>query len=465
MASTHLPSLRTALFAQRISPALKAQAAIVTGDARWTWEDLKSLTTQASQEFSALRGARIGLVHRGDGLSWAALTALDELRADVFLLNPALATEAQRQLVQEFRWAAIISGFDSQPFENAAAGSGESSVIILTSGTSGRPKAVRHNWASLSRPVRLAAAAEPPVWLQSYLPNLYAGIQVSLQCLLNGGTLVSPHPDADVDEIIDMLLRERVEFASATPSYWRRLLLFGDTGKLQSAPLKQITLGGEAIDQHVLDLLRATLPNTRIVHIYATSELGRCFSVTDGKAGFPAGWVGSTTADGVELKIEDDELLVRSPNAMLGYDRPSDDRHGDDKPSDDRSRPASAGRNEWIATGDLVRRSGDRYVFVGRRSDVINVGGNKVYPQEVEPVLRAVPGVADVRVYARQSSLVGQLVAAQIVPARLEEAEAVKAKVMEAALEKLAPHQRPRVIELVERIELSAAGKVVRTAT
>ncbi|HTQ39539.1 MAG TPA: class I adenylate-forming enzyme family protein [Pirellulales bacterium] len=466
MASTQSPvaeSLRQALFANRPLMPAKDRAALVTLYARWSWNDMAQLTAGAVQELSALRGQRVAVVHRGDGPTWAALAALDELRADVFLLNPMLSRAAQRQLADEFSLAAIVSTANAvngerqvheiQPFENAAAGSGQSTVTILTSGTSGRPKAVRHHWGSLCRPVRLTAAQQPPVWLQTYLPNLYAGVQVSLQCLLNGGMLVCPDPAADVDQIIEMMLQERVAFASATPSYWRRLLLFGNAQKLRSVPLKQITLGGEVVDQQVLDLLKATFPQARIAHIYATSELGRCFSVTDGQAGFPARWIGSVTTDGVELKIEEDELLARSPNVMLGYDRlsvPSDINAG------------SAPANAWIATGDLVRRIGDRCVFVGRSSDMINVGGNKVYPQEVEPVLRAVPGVADVRVYAAQSSLVGQLVAAQVVAARAEEADAVKDRVIETAARTLAPHQRPRLIDMVARIELSDAGKMVR---
>jgi acyl-CoA synthetase (AMP-forming)/AMP-acid ligase II len=286
------------------------------------------------------------------------------------------------------------------------------------------------------------------VWLQTYLPNLYAGMQISLQCLLNGGTLVSPGVGATVDQIIELMLREHVEFASATPAYWRRLLMFGDSKKFRSITLKQITLGGEVVDQQVLDMLKSAFPTARIAHIYATSELGRCFSVTDGTAGFPADWIGKAASDGVELNVQDDELLVRSPNSMQGYDELSAQRS---------NQPPST----WIATGDLVKRNGDRYMFVGRRSDVINVGGHKVFPQEVEPLLRAVPGVADVRVYGQPSSLVGQLVAAQIVAASPGEAETVKVRVIEAT-KQLSPHQRPRLVEMVDQTATTSAGKIVR---
>jgi acyl-CoA synthetase (AMP-forming)/AMP-acid ligase II len=170
--------------------------------------------------------------------------------------------------------------------------------------------------------------------------------------------------------------------------------------------------------------------------------------VTDGQAGFPSRILGAASADGVELRIEDGELQVRSANAMRGYDAAS----GAPNPTGD-----------WFATGDLVRCEGDRCYFVGRKSDIINVGGNKVSPLEVEQVLRDVPGVADLRVYAKASSIVGQLVAVQIVPICAQDSEAVRAAVVDAGLQRLTPAQRPRVVEIVDRIELSEAGKTKRS--
>ena len=422
--------------------------AVVTANSRWTWSDLTRLTEAAATQLADLHGKRVGVVHTGDGSSWANLAALDHLAADVYLLPPSASDEDIERVADEFQLAAVVDGSQVKHFDKPAAGSGQSSVVILTSGTSGRPKAVRHTWATLSRPVRKSSNSDRPVWLLTYRPNLYAGIQVALQCFANGGTLVVPEAGADVDQIVSLMLQEEVALASATPSYWRQLMLFGDDEKLRQVPLRQITVGGEIVDQQVLDQLTNKFLQARIVHIYATSELGRCFSVIDGKAGFPADFVGKPLADGVELKIDEGQLFVRSANAMVSYD--SGDRA---------TRPSQ----QWIATGDLVRREADRWFFVGRQSDIINVGGNKVHPQEVEPVLRQVPGVADVRVYGQTSSLAGQLVAAQIVVKNPSEANSIKAKIMEAGVRHLAAHQRPRLIEIVERIELSEAGKTARS--
>ena len=212
-------------------------------------------------------------------------------------------------------------------------------------------------------------------------------------------------------------------------------------------PPEQITLGGELSDQPLLDRLRALFPGARLVHIYATSELGRCFSVKDGRAGFPASFLAGHSEEGVELKLEDGELYVRSANAMRGI-------HG-----------SEVGRGEdpgWIATGDLVERVGDRCFFAGRRTEILNVGGNKVHPMRVEQVVQQVPGVADVRVYGKSSSLVGQMVACEFVAAQDFVADQVRQAILEDCREKLSAHERPRFLEAVPQIILSEAGKKVR---
>jgi acyl-CoA synthetase (AMP-forming)/AMP-acid ligase II len=263
--------------------------------------------------------------------------------------------------------------------------------------------------------------------------------------LLNRETLVMPDPGMGAGEVIDLMLRHRVNFVSATPSYWRRLMTLGSSAGLRRLGIEQITLGGEASDQLLLDGLKALFPSARIVHLYATSELGRCFSVKDGRAGFPASFLQGSTEDGVSLKLEDGELHVRSANAMLG----------------DSEISGNSG-SLWIATGDLVERDGDRCYFVGRRSELINVGGNKVHPLRVEQVVRAVAGVADARVFGKASSLVGQMVACQIVVESGVQPEAVRQEVLRSSNDRLAPHERPRFLEIVYQIELSRAGKTIR---
>jgi acyl-CoA synthetase (AMP-forming)/AMP-acid ligase II len=431
-----------------------AREAVVTVAGSASWAELAELARGFAQQFRRLAGRRVGLSFRPVAASFSTLAALDELQADVFLLDGDSTPDAMRSIAERFRLGALVvpataSTVDVMTLENAANGSGVSSVTILTSGTTGAPKAATHTWDSLSRPARVASDQTGSRWMLSYRPNLYAGLQVILQCWVNHGTLLIPEATASSEAVVKFMRDARAEYSSATPSYWRRLLLFTSPALLRQVELKQITLGGELVDQQILDMLHARFPEARVVHIYATTELGRCFSVTDGHAGFPAAYLRRPSPDGIELREVDGELMVRSANAMKHYDSHSGLRWTTDA---------------WIRTGDLIEVIGERVYFTGRRSDLINVGGNKVHPVEVERAIRALPGVADVVVYKTRSSLAGELVACDVVPAHGQDPQALRKALGAHCAAELAPYQRPRSVQMVDGISLSRTGKKVRRA-
>ena len=387
-----------------------AATAIITRDAEVTWEQLTELKSRQLEDLAHLAGQRVGVVMTRSAGCVSALAALDELRCEVFLLDEHLEAPNLQTMAGTFEFHSVIREIQEdarsvwsidtlQPPQQDPSGRAAGGVTILTSGTTGKPKAARHTWETLARPVRRIESAADQRWALTYRPQLYAGLQVILQCLVNRGTLVMIPERAEPNEIVDMLVRHRVTCCSATPSYWRRLALFADRARFALAPLEQITLGGEVVDQPILDSLRDLFPNARITHIYATTELGRCFSVGDGQAGFPSQMLAKRDGGEVSLKVEEGELWIRSRNAMEGYDP-----HGETAPLD-------IGSEGWVPTGDLVEIVDDRVQFRGRKSDIINVGGNKVSPLAVERVIRGVTGVDDVRVFGQSSSIAGQLVA------------------------------------------------------
>jgi acyl-CoA synthetase (AMP-forming)/AMP-acid ligase II len=193
------------------------------------------------------------------------------------------------------------------------------------------------------------------------------------------------------------------------------------------------------------------IPQARIAHIYATTELGRCFSVTDAQQGFPVDYLQPDMFPDVKLKIENGELYVQSRNGG----RVDHQQAADPAPME--------AEGAWRATGDLVEVVGNRVLFRGRRGDVINVGGNKVHPLRVEEVIRDVPGVRDVLVLGKVSSIAGHLVACQIALANPQDADSVRQAVLESCQQRLQRHEIPRIIEFVSEIELTSAGKRTRT--
>jgi acyl-CoA synthetase (AMP-forming)/AMP-acid ligase II len=310
-------------------------------------------------------------------------------------------------------------------------------VVVATSGTSGPPKLVDHAWESVLAAARLSERWHGLGWLLVYDPARWAGIQVWMQALLTGGWVVVPG-SRDPDTVAQALVDEAVAVLPATPTLLRRLLSSADRSVLVRGQVDRITLGGEAADAPLLADVRAFYPQAKITQVYATTELGEVFRVTDGLPGFPAAWLTRALPGGVKLSTRrDGELIVQL------------------------SRDANP-----VATGDLVERRGDRYEFAGRRSDVIVVGGAKVWPKRVEELLRGVSGVADARVYGMPSAITGELVAAEIVLVDpLPEGhspDGVRAAALAACREVLDAASVPRVVDIVKKIATTAAGKARR---
>jgi acyl-CoA synthetase (AMP-forming)/AMP-acid ligase II len=352
----------------------------------------------------------------------------------------ALLADDARDLAGELReWSVVddslsLAGVSSPRPRHE---DGPPHVVVATSGTSGPPKLVQRTWDAVLAAARLADQWHGLGWLLVYDATRWAGIQVWAQSLLTGGRLVVP-ASRDPDTVSRAIVEEQVAILPATPTLLRRLLTSGDEKLLAQSKLARITLGGEAADGPLLDRTKAVFPGARITHVYATTELGEVFRVTDGRAGFPASWLGREMPGGVRLSTRrDGELLVQ-------LSRDSAD----------------------VATGDVVELHGDRYEFTGRRSDVIVVGGAKVLPRRVEDLLRGVPGIAEARVYGQPSAITGELVAAEIVlveplPAGATP-ESIRAAALAACRESLESHGVPRILDIVSRIKTTSAGKASR---
>ncbi|MEH0823487.1 MULTISPECIES: AMP-binding protein [unclassified Micromonospora] len=259
---------------------------------------------------------------------------------------------------------------------------------LLTSGSTGRPKRVGHTLDSLTT---VRGAQPSRTWLCPYAPGTYAWWQVvTLSLTQPGQHLVVVDPD-ELDDWPAVAAAHGVDAASGTPTFWRRTL-HRDGAALARVPLRQLTLGGEPVDQAVLDQLRAVFPAARISWIYASSEVGASIVVHDGRAGFPVDWLDREVPGRPRLAVDGDELVVSSPYHGAGLAGP-------------------------VRTGDRVQIVGDRVLITGRLdSDEINVGGSKVSAGLVRGVLTAHPGVAWARVTGRRAPVLGRMVVAEVVP-------------------------------------------------
>jgi acyl-CoA synthetase (AMP-forming)/AMP-acid ligase II len=318
--------------------------------------------------------------------------------------------------------------------------------LLLTSGTTGRPKLVLHSLASLIGPLNDGLVVAPDaVWATFYDMRRYGGLTIMMRALLGGSSLVLSQAGETVADFLTRAGQAGVTHILGTPSHWRRALMSEAVGHIAPA---YVRLSGEVVDQAILNQLGVAFPAAEIVHAFASTEAGFAFDVRDRRAGFPAALI--TEAGGrVAMRVEDGSLRIRSTRTAsryLGAAPPLLDADG------------------FLDTGDMVELRGDRYYFVGRREGVINVGGQKVHPEEVEGVINQHPDVQVSRVYGRPSPILGALVVADIVvrPPGRASFQVLKDEILESCRQVLPAHKVPTMLQQVPALDIAASGKLVR---
>lgn len=331
----------------------------------------------------------------------------------------------------------------------------ETEWILLTSGTTGAPKLVLHTLASLTSTIvyqqarQQAAPARAPVWSTFYDIRRYGGLQIFLRAALCGGSLVLSDPKEPVTEFLARAAAAGITHISGTPSHWRRSLMSGAAATITPA---YVRLSGEIADQAILDSLQAAYPSSGVAHAFASTEAGVAFEVGDGHPGFPESLVGAPGP--VELKVAGGTLHIRSDGNAARY-------------LGDEAAPLRAA-DGFVDTGDRVELREGRYYFMGRAGGVINVGGLKVHPEEVEAVINAIPWVRMSLVKARRNPITGAVVTADVVLADDEAAPrerpegSLSQEIIEACRRGLPVHKVPAMVRIVPSLEVSAAGKLVR---
>jgi acyl-CoA synthetase (AMP-forming)/AMP-acid ligase II len=304
---------------------------------------------------------------------------------------------------------------------------GEGGFMIFSSGSTGRPKAVLHSAERFLK--KYDAPGKPLRTLAFLLFDHIAGIDTLFYTLSAGGTLILPDR-RDPLTVCRAIQDHRVEVLPASPAFLNLLCMSGDFRDFDLGSLKIITYGSEPMNQGTLDQICEIFPNARIVQKYGTSEFGAPRAQSRGNDSL---WL-RLKDDELGVQIRDGMLWVRADTAMLGYLNAP-------QPFDDEG---------WYCTGDIVERDGEWIRILGRQSDVIIVGGEKVYPQEVEAVIADLDWVADVAVKGEPHPMLGQIVTARIYPARVLDGVDVRLEVRRHCRARLASYKVPAKVEVAE---------------
>ena len=397
--------------------------------------------------------------------SGLVMIELDGVARRMLLCPPDLNPAHLQSLMQDAEIDAVVTDHPAQwenaegrlivhaqaPAKAAAKAKSERATewLMLTSGTSGVPKIVGHTLEGLTGAIVAdagAARGNTSVWATFYDIRRYGGLQIFLRAIIGGGSMVLSSAGEALADHVARLQGRGVTHISGTPSHWRKLLMSGSS---TSFTPRYVRLSGEIADQAVLDGLRAAFPNASIGHAYASTEAGVGFAVNDGREGFPASLL--APRDGVEMKVEEGSLRIRSTRTAHAYIG--------------RSAADLADTDGFVDTGDMVELRGDRYYFVGRRGGIINIGGLKVHPEEIEAVINRQPEVRMSRAKSRRSPITGSVVVADVILADGEDAarsDEIRGRILADCKASLAPHKVPAVIKFVTSLDITAAGKLAR---
>jgi len=287
------------------------------------------------------------------------------------------------------------------------------SLYLATSGTTGDSKLVNIDTDKFFNSIR-NINNDSDKWLLTYNPNSYAGVQVILTAAMNKHYLYSVKNNTP-KSFYACIKKYNINRISGTPTFWKLLINFNKD--LESISLKNITLGGEIVYQELLDKLSSLFPNSKINHIYATTETGVVFSVSDKMEGFPYNYLKK-----YNLKIINDRLYI-----LINGD-------------------------EWFNSNDLCEIKDDRVLFKGRSSEIIKVAGRKVNIASVENVLNSLDIVEDSLVYAKKNPITGYILAAEI---KLRETSSSNIKILDNYIKKLNRYDRPATYKIVDKITLN----------
>ena len=325
---------------------------------------------------------------------------------------------------------------DSSQLYNQLEGSG---LVLFSSGTSGEPKGMLHNLnALLGRYKNLSARKDRSLLL--LLIDHIGGLDSAFRCLFSGSTLVVPEtrsPEAAGLAIAS----HQVNVLPASPTFLNLMLLSGTAQEHDLSTVEIIAYGAEAMPQKVLNRLAKAFPNAQLQQKFGTSETGaiRIKSIGNESLFF------RIEDPDAQWKIVEGELWLKTPSRILGYLNAAD---------------TGLEADGWYRTGDLVEADDHKNLrIIGRASAVINVGGQKVHPSEVEAILNEIEGIEAVNIYGMEAPITGSAVACEIVVSGDEGSRTWKRTIRNHCRSKLAPWKIPSSVKIVDSINVNMRMK------
>ncbi|WMN14865.1 fatty acid--CoA ligase family protein [Pseudomonas piscis] len=383
-------------------------------------------------------------------LALLALAAIKAIVAPVTNLTPSVEETLKVSCDASFMIRAFedvvvepCSGQSRHLLYSSLKARGAAGLILLSSGSTGRPKAILHDLDKLIAEKDKESRGRQLVVILFLMFDHIGGVNTLINILFSGNCAVVVR-ERTPDAVCRELELQQVQVLPANPTFLNLLRLGDFHQRYDLSALRLITYGTEAMPAQLLVYLRKIFPRVRLLQTFGTSETGI--------AGTQSASSQSTrfkiVDESFEHRIVDGELQLKSPSQFLGYLNVEN---------------TSLTEDGWFRTGDLAESGSDGEIqILGRMNEVINVGGEKVLPIEVESLLLACPLVQDCLVYGISNAITGQAVGVNVKPAYPISAEGLRKATMDFLAGKLERFKMPVRVRMVDEIAVSERAKKKR---
>ncbi|MBP2706967.1 long-chain fatty acid--CoA ligase [Microbispora sp. RL4-1S] len=436
------------------------RVAVVDADAAYSYRDLADEIRRLGAVLAEHRVLPHDVVVLNGDFSFPSITALLALHVNRNVVVPVVtltetvlttvtASCSPRHLLRtgaDVEIEAIAGAPDAAGAYDSLVAAGASGLVLLSSGSTGVPKAILHNLDAIVAEklgTRARAAGRPANILMFLLFDHIGGLNSLLGALRVGGTAIVPRRRTP-DEICALIEKHRIRLLPTSPTFLNLILIGGYHREFDLSSLRLITYGTEPMPEELLARINAAFPKVRLLQTFGTSETG--ISTTTSESSRSTFF--RIDDANVEHRVVDGELQLRSRTQFLGYlNYPSD----------------ALTEDGWFRTGDLVEQNADGFMTVrGRATEVINVGGEKVLPLELESILLGSPLIDDCVVYGRPNAITGQTVCADVRPRGEMTRAELRRHVVDFLTDKVDAFKIPTKVNLIDSVTVSERFKKKR---
>lgn len=430
------------------------QTVVIEDDSHYTFEQLRKQSTEFLEELSQLRIQPGDSVALEGNFSFTNIALLLALLKNRNIITPVLANlpkeekdlfkkTSQSRFCLKYDNGLVIETFDTNIVNKYLLGLNKENkpgLIIYTSGTVGIPKGAVHNAEALLS--RFLKIRKPYHTLGSLLFDHIGGIDVLFTTLSSGGTFVVAN-DFSSKQICRLIEKNRVELFPATATLLKMILLSEDFARHDFSSVKVIAYGSEIMPEILLARLQSIFPNAILKQTFGMTELGTLSTTSRSSNSTYLKFMGKE-----QIRIVDNRLFIKAPGSMMGYI----------------NAPNPIDSNGWMDTEDEVEVDGEWMRILGRQTDIINIGGQKVYPSEVESVISELPSIREVTVLGEKNMLTGSIVTAHVSLTDDIDDNEIRKIIRQHCREKLAPYKVPQKIVLSKHPSYNYRFKKVRNA-